>query len=265
MLSLCAMSSEFIFLDCESVNTTYVSISKIFSVSINEIMKFLESIDLEDYYKKYDPTQTSDVVLLPLFEEEFRKSPNPLDHIYWFHLTRTWAGNDFSDGILPLNLALKKIWPLLFNIFSGTKHLNRLKKLKNKGVNDHHFQSKTNHEYLSGPYGLLIYDKTFKGSVVKIGYLDIPEIIEDICNGYQTLYNESIQDTVIESLVPCRIKFKSRKYVDQSVVGIALKYLYNIYHNIELSIQCNTCFDGEGKSIPRKDIVNIEYLRQKNS
>jgi len=37
-----------------------------------------------------------------------------------------------------------------------------------------------------------------------------------------------------------------------------LRYLYNKAHNEALSIQCNTCFDGEDEAIPAQQIANIK-------
>lgn len=252
---------ELIVLDCESVESTFKSISKIYSVKLNDIEDFLINLDIEEYFREHDPSDYGDKVLIDLFEKEFNKTSRSLDYVSWFHLTRTSRDNDFRDGILPLHHTLEeKIWPTFFKIFRGTKHLTRLKHMKKQGVDNRHYNMKTKHEYLGGPYALLIYNKKFEGTFVKTGFLEFPEIIEDICNGYQNSYNESIHNTVKNSLVPCIVKFKSRRRLNRSYISGALYYLYKICHKEELSIHSNRCFDGEGKLIPYEDIIKIEYL-----
>lgn len=254
-------NSKLIVLDCESIESTFKSISKIYSIKPNEIKAFLINKDLDEYYRKYDPPYTGDKVLGGLFEKEFNKPTKNLGCVFWNHLTRTLRGHDFREGILPLNEAIEKIiWPAFFKIFRGTKHLTRLKHMKQHGVDDRLYKMKIQHEYLGGPYALLIYDKAFERTTVKTGFLEFPEIIEDICNGYQNSYNKSIHNIVKNSLVPCVVKFKSRKQLYKLYVTTALYYLYNIYHKKEQSIYSNSCFDGEGESIPFEDIIKIEYL-----
>lgn len=254
-------NSELIVLDCESVESTFKSISKIYSIKPNDIEDFLISLDIEEYFREHDPSASDDNVLTALFEKEFNKTFRVLDYVFWFHLTRTFRNNYFRDGILPLHQTLEEnIWPAFFKIFRGTKHLTRLKHMKKQGVDNDLYNMKTKREDLSGPYALLIYNKKFKGTDVKTEFLEIPEIIEDICKGYQNSYNESIQDTVKNSLVSCIVKFKSRRRLDRRCISAALFYLYKICHNEKLSTSCNTCFDGEGKLIPYEDIIKIEYL-----
>jgi len=252
---------ELIVLDCESVESTFKSILKIYSVKPNDIEDFLVSLDMEEYFREHDPSDDVDKVLIDLFEKEFNKNFRSLDYVFWFHLTRAFRDNDFKDGILPLNQALEeKIWPTFFKIFRGTKHLTRLKHMKKQGVDHWLYNMKTKYKYLGGPYALLIYNKKFEGTGVKTKYFEFPEIIEDICNGYQNSYNELIHTTVKNSLVSYIVKFKSRRRLDRRCISAALYYLYNICHNEELSIYSNTCFDGKGKLIPYEDIIKIEYL-----
>ena len=252
---------ELIVLDCESVESTFKSISKIYSVKPNDIEDFLISLDIEEYFRKHDPSDYGNKVLIDLFEKEFNKTFRSLDYVFWFHLTRAFRDNDFRDGVLPLHQVLEEnIWPTFFKIFRGTKHLTRLKHMKKQGVDNRLYNMKTKHEYLGGPYALLIYNKKFEGTCVKTEFLEFPEIIEDICNGYQNSYNESIHNTVKNSLVSCIVKFKSRRRLDRRCISAALYYLYKICNNEELSIHSNTCFDGEGKLIPYEDIIKIEYL-----
>jgi len=249
-----------IYLDCESVRSTYESISNIFSLEKGSIKRFLHKTDLEEYFLQHDPLDTANRVLFELFEKEFSVLPKILDYVCWFHLTRTMKNNKFENGLLPLNKILDFIWETLFKIFRDTSHIERLERLRLEGVNDRLYQLKTSYEYLGGPFGLLIKEIAFRELRIGNQFLDCPEIIEDICNGYEKKYNESIINIAKKALIPCIVKFKSSARLGNDCTSAALYYLYKIDHKEELSIDCNTCFDGGGYLVPAKDIIKIEFL-----
>lgn len=255
------INSSLVILDCESIKSTYDSISKIYSIKKNKIEKLLQELDLNEHYQKYDPPHPPNGAILRLFEKKFHEPQKTLDYVCWFHITRTFKNNKYKNGLLPLNKSLDIIWEGLFNRFQSTKYLERLKSLRISGIDDYQYQLKINNiKLLGGPYAILIKEIAFRNIHLGNQYLDFAEIIEDICNGYQKKYNECIKKIVKKSLVPCIVKFKSSKRVGKGCISPALYYLYKICHNEELSIYSNTCFDGEDKSIPIEDIIKIEYL-----
>ena len=92
---------ELIVLDCESVESTFKSILKIYSVKPNDIEDFLVSLDMEEYFREHDPSDDVDKVLIDLFEKvlidlfekEFNKNFRSLDYVFWFHLTRAFRNH----------------------------------------------------------------------------------------------------------------------------------------------------------------------------
>ena len=58
---------------------------------------------------------------------------------------------------------------------------------------------------------------------------------------------------------PCIVKFRSTK-PREDVVRVALFYAYSTLWGQEQCIETNTCFAGEGRTIPVEDIVQVEYL-----
>ena len=91
-------------------------------------------------------------------------------------------------------------------------------------------------------------------------YLLLPEIVEDICNGYLEKYQVSIHKDVVDALVPCIVKFVVRDNRDIGGIAPAISYLYKGIREEPISYYANTCFDAEGKVIPKTDILRIEYI-----
>jgi hypothetical protein len=108
---------------------------------------------------------------------------------------------------------------------------------------------------------VLVKDIAFRAQ--KIGnhdYLMLPEIVEDICNGYRDKYSISIREDVVSSLKPCIVKFRSKFRIDQSCIGVAILYVYKLTKGEPLSPDASTCFDAKGNVIPHGDILSIKYL-----
>ncbi len=85
----------------------------------------------------------------------------------------------------------------------------------------------------------------------------MPEIIEDICNGYEKKFGESIFEIYQSFLVPKIIKFQSSKRIDTGCVKTALYYAYEAVRSNRPSGICVTCFDGKGSRIKPESIVSV--------
>ena len=64
-----------------------------------------------------------------------------------------------------------------------------LEKLREVGVPDDLNNEKTTNRLHSGPYAMLVKESAFRSSEIgNHDYLEFPEIVEDICNGYERQY-----------------------------------------------------------------------------
>ena len=84
--------------------------------------------------------------------------------------------------------------------------------------------------------------------------------MEDICNGYEKRFGVSIIDALGKTLKPKIIKFISNKKIGISCVEAALYYAYSISNHQNLSLNTNTCFDGDNTAIPYNQILNVETI-----
>jgi len=254
-----------IILDCETEDTTLASVSCVYEQSPTAISDFLISLPLDEHYCSNNLVEVEpyNLTFMRLFKEEFG---NPIIHpnaAYWFHLTRVLPSENFSSGILPRNRILDKLWDTLFIIFSGTKYANRIKELQRDILKDSDYRLKVTDSSDWGPFAMLVKEVAFKSSEIgNHDYLELPEFFELICVIYEEEYGESIRGLIVKALKPCIVKFVSRKGNILRYVDIAAYYLYCKLNNLELSLDTNTCFDGECANIHPQDIIKIEFINR---
>ena len=116
-----------------------------------------------------------------------------------------------------------------------------------------------------GPYGVLVRDVAFcPAEIGNHDYLGIPEIIEDISLCFVEQYGFDLRSAFIQNSQPCIVKFIDYT-PDPRCLPPALYYLYSRFHGEPLSLSCNTCFDGLGKSVRQKQIQRVEVRHNAGS
>lgn len=249
-------------LDCEDGEAAVESMSECFDCEQADLVNVLQSIDIGAIYSDFEnsPDVAAEKYLYDYVVEKFGE-PEDTDSICWFHLTRTLDDNDFSDGILPLSEALDLVWETLFSIFEDSKIYQNLKDMRGRGVDDFQYNLKSDDPVHSGPYGILVREIACSASeLAQHDYLKLPEIIEDICAGYQREFGEAIYDDVSNALVPCVVKFSEEDVADQGAIEAALFYAYTYANDLPVSMNSVCCFDGEDCAVPYEDIVYVEFL-----
>jgi hypothetical protein len=239
-----------IVLDCGSLESALRSISELYGTSPQEVQGFLSSLDLTDY---------SEIKLM--FEARFGQHKS-LDAVRWFHLTRVPANTEFSEGILPLHEALEKIWSTLISIPTDKEKRAKLEQLKMLGVPNDLYRMKTQNRIHSGPYAMLVREVAFHANAMgNHDYLEFPEIVEDICEGYKEKFGDGIREEIAKALRKCIVKVELPAEDDEDdSIESALLYCWCKINGEELSFASNTCFDGGGASIPFESIRKIEFV-----
>jgi hypothetical protein len=260
-------------LDCETVDSTYKSIENILGISENEIKSVFDEMTSERVEE---------------FREEFCSKIEPIpysiDYVCWFHITRIENGVDFSDGILPLHLAIEHIWAFLYSLAKndftkkdwidfkdkmnscqpiwGTQENSRtLSTIENFLCRDFHahYYNKTTQRVQGGPWAIHIREIAFIQNSTVIGnFLEIPEIVDDICRVFDIIYQYDLKERYINSTKSCIVKFTSKNNCE-SCLGLALYYLYCKCKSIDLTEYCVLNSKGE-LIIPKLDILKIEWL-----
>ncbi|MCU7835620.1 MAG: hypothetical protein KZQ83_10260 [gamma proteobacterium symbiont of Taylorina sp.] len=251
-----------IYLDCENINSTMDSLAQIYGVTCQDIESFFQSFDIERHYEINEPNDSGDRELRNVFEATIGCEPKKIERVHWFHLTRTLPETDFKEGILPLSRSLDNVWSTFFNVFCDTVHFKNLKELSEKGVSDFQFNLKSGNSEHSGPYAMLVKEVAYQPKDIgNHDYLWLPEIMEDICNGYKKDYGVSIHTYLNEHLKPKIVKFWSDSNTSMSCIESALYYAYLKSKSEKLSSNANAYYDGKNIEIFPDQIVQIAEIK----
>ena len=148
-------------LDCETLESTYCSISNILELDRNEIEYFLNKTDIENYYNEHPNCNVEpDELLLNKIVKDY-KLKIQFDKVCWFHLSRTMDNNDFCDGIYPLGHYIDNLWGSLYLLVKEKIDECEWRKFREKIETDYdnHFaclyRIKAANEFHWGPYAML--------------------------------------------------------------------------------------------------------------
>lgn len=247
-----------IALDCDTRYSAATSIAAIYNISCEMLEAFLQDFNIDAHYQQTNPLQQSDRELRRVFETKFSIQPKRLDRVYWFHLTRALSSTDFREGLLPLSSSLDQVWQTFFRVFEGTEHKAKLQEIHSIGIPDRKYGLKVLNTCHSGPYAMLVRDVAMQSKAMgNHDYHWLPEIMEDICDGYSQRYNDALYELLSQALVPTTVKFWSANQLGNDCVEAALYYLYLTAHNKPLTLGANTCFDGKNSPIPAEQIIYV--------
>lgn len=246
-------------LDCESPEAAVNSLAFIYDIKPEQLIDFFRRFDIDEHYETNKPYLAGHDETRRLLENRFGPPKKQITRTYWYHLTRTEKGASFDDGLLPLNSVLPRVWQMLLRVVSGSHHAERLLNMYDQCVENFHYNLKTPDPLHWGPYAMLV--KEIGACATSVGnhdYLQIPEIVEDICSGYAARFGVSIQSMVERALVPTVVKFWSEDQEHLYGLTSAIYYAYLSNRGLELSNLANTCFDGNGRTVPKDRIVYVE-------
>lgn len=246
-------------LDCETGISAIKSLSNGFSCSEEMLRDALLSIDIELLYENewrsldIPPEEYLYNYIVDTFGDH-----KPLTSISWFHLTRTTEENDYKAGIFPLGQSLDYVWEIMLNLAQTDQVRRNLTSMRQLGVRNVHYEAKHNDPIHWGPYAILVRDLAF--SPRELGqhdYLAMPEIIEDICNGYESQFGVSIIENYEKKLVPKIVKFRSSIALDSYHIASALSYAYTFVRGLPPNGGAIYCFDGDGVGIDYSEIKSV--------
>jgi hypothetical protein len=176
-------------------------------------------------------------------------TPAPVPRVvHWFHATRVQAKSDFSEGILPLSAVLPTIKSFLETLATEVPSTGRSTPFS-PGFQ---YVLKTSNLIHEGPHAFLVRDAITRRASFTHDYLEMPEIVEDLGPSMQ------LTEKFKEITKPCIVKFRSPE-PREDVTEIALSYCYSSLWGMEMDLHNNTHFAGHGQTIPRSDIISIEY------
>lgn len=257
------MTSKLV-LDCESFDAALGSLAQIFQTTPEDLKTLLSSKEIGARYERHweELPDFSDYIY-GVAEQHFG-SPLPLDAVCWFHTTRVLPGTTFAEGILPLNQVLPSLKERLLEVVDDASVREQLRHAFHAGrVGDHHYANKTQNSMHWGPYAILVRDVAFcTRRLSQHDYLGMPEIIEDICNGFDDPLKEALVALFRVKLRPAIVKFTSPTHNDMAYIATALCYVHSMLQEGKLDTNSVNCFDGKNKLVSRQDILKVEFINE---
>jgi hypothetical protein len=245
-----------VILDCETRESALETVASIFGSDATSLGAFLSSFDLETHAGNHGCEHPMDEELQRVVEATFGCAARPLDRVHWFHLTRTLTPSAFEIGILPLTKSIDVVWDTFLDVFRGTVHEERLRTMRKNGVNDYQYNLKAKTKLHAGPYAVLVKEFALRpNDFCGHDYLRLPEIMEDICSGYEKDYGEAIAEPLIAVLKPVIVKFWTPPMNRTDLAEAALFYLYCGFRNDGFGMNANTCYDAQNKAVLAEQII----------
>lgn len=237
-------------LDCETYEKALQSVSKIMGIPQDQLVNHLANTDYVTLHEAHWRESLFDDFLFKSVCDSFRAYDFVIDRICWFHLSRTMHPEWFLEkGILPL----QEIEPLL------REDIDKLRTQCNNPAG-YDFKSSTYTRFRNscrqGPFAMLVKDVAFRH--YEIGhhdYLAIPECVEDMGKEIAGLYYKNSISVIVKFHAQPRLK--AEDYLEPVV-----NYLYYAIHKIELSVDCNTCYDASSHRIPPEDIIYVKEVSE---
>ena len=122
------------------------------------------------------------------------------------------------------------------------------------------YKLKLDNEIGQGPFAMLIKELAFPDHHPNnIDYIDLPEIVRDICECFDRDYKYNLLDLYLASTKKYIIKFKSNDH-ESFDLGSALIHKYRLLNGMPKESYPVCCFSGKGESVPSKDILKIEEV-----
>ena len=182
----------------------------------------------------------------------------PPEEIVWFHGTRLPQSTDFNQGLLPFKATLPRLTETIENlaIEAGVP-----RDFLHQGDMSGSHSMKLMLADRSGPYRfLLLRDVVVRPSGAHRDYLDTPEIVLTyLAHSVGGESTAQILDLLRNRTSRCVVWFVGRER-REDVLKHALMYVYRVIHSDGDPNHWNTCFNGDGKTVPFRDILKVEWL-----
>jgi hypothetical protein len=242
-------------LDCADRNRALTTVAELLGLTEAQVARACRSVNPDD-------RQTGDLL------SALGRPPVPARFAsYYFHGTRVLDPASFRlKGILPLSAVLDDLWGTLRTLAAGlcsAPEWERFRRHLAAGGLVDLYALKASDRLHWGPYGFLVRDAALcPAGSWSHNYLRAPEIIEDICLAFQSVYpsTPTLFERFSGASVPCLVKFVAPATGRDGALASALEYLVCVLQERELTFDVGHCFDAEAEAIPPERVVAVEVL-----
>lgn len=251
-----------LILYCSSRSQALHTLSAGYGCRPEQLKQVLLSLDLEQIYETDQSIMVESNQYLKDYVSAELGEPTPFSRAFWFHGTRTFAGNSFPDGLLALNHSESLAIKMLIDLAPDEVVRKRLREWDQPGgVPDGMAQLRTGLKTHWGPYGHLVRELHLHTSENGLhNYLHLPELVEDVCNAYLETYGYDLTAHYLKVLHPCIIWFEADIPYEDGALKTALAYAYTSVRDLPPDCHATLGIDCMGISVSRSDIAKIEFL-----
>lgn len=192
------------------------------------------------------------------------ESPPSPAGVRWFHATRAVQGSSFSEGLLPTDEAMPRLWDALGATASqwmATSDWNEYRRSFMRGdrLYSKQYAQKRIVPGWAGPFAFLVRDAALNRHRGHKDFTGLSEAAEDICADFNQVYGLDLKSAYQASTGRCLVVFTTRGAY-WGTVRAAANYVYYATHGLECGHDCNTNFSGKGQAVPPDVIDRVEWL-----
>jgi hypothetical protein len=180
------------------------------------------------------------------------------------HFTRVLRSTTFADGLQPTGSVLDAIWRDLGSVAAQLVEHDRWDAFRHgfhrSGSQFAKQLAVKRQPELQGPFGFLVAEAGKGTSGVHKNFTLASEVVEDICAGFLESTRVDLAAAWRAVAARCIVVFETEAGdIGQHAVRAALMYAHHSFHQLPQGVECNSCYDGGGRAVPRHDIVDIVW------
>lgn len=241
-------------LDCESPEKAIASLAAVMNVPLCHLEQRLSSWPWRSFCA-FEKEHTIAMAREELWRRTFAEAKPPVTfECYWFHMTRVLPETDYREGLLPLGDKLAELLTLRLEEAGVMRERTPSGDYASTSAYDEKIQNATRNGGRSlGPFGSLLREIAFwPGQNL---FLNYPEMIADLHFDLAAFMAKTI---------PCIVKFHAAAEDEEhdNAAQNALLYCYQHVWNRtwENGYDCNSPWNGCGRTVPATDIVRLDFL-----
>jgi hypothetical protein len=250
-------------LDCETPESTALSIARILGLSVREMESLLNEVSDGDYPVNIDMGLDH---WLPMIGKLAGRELEDMESgcTFWFHATRINDFGSFRSGIHPLTRQVDEVWKWLHFLVADRISADEWRRFRRRTERDHYGHSEMVHDAwmaATGPFGFLIAEASLSpGETGNHDYFNVSELVEDISSCFKHEFGFSLKDLHHAATKPALIKFKT-KGIKAYRLGAAVDYL--VHKKEHLTLCClSPCFSGEGERVCPDQVIKVIPVEQ---
>jgi hypothetical protein len=260
--------TDALMLDCETYDSSAVSLAAILGVGRDRLESWMRGFDLAEHLAGASPAQCDYAgLLLRSLETELGVGRLPgWSGTCYFHFTRALDPSRFRRGILPLcGVLVDEVWASLYSLVRDEVSLSRWDELRREVSADgehpsaRRYRTRTEKpETQGGPYALLVLEHSqCPGAVGSHDYLALPEVVQDLGEYCASRLGIDLCGRFQRAATPCVVKFRTDE-ASGDALEAAAAYVCETARGWPPSRNAVCAYTNRGRAVIASDVKWVE-------